>query len=114
MRSTALLFSFALSTMVQGQSLTGAAGSPGAGDGGLGTGLIGGVVNILMRPDVFMNDEAVEHCRAAIDLHPESWNMFRQSAAKDPRGLASGPEFWARVDALGQKPYYAPLQIDGN
>jgi len=40
-------------------------------------------------------------------LHPDSWNIWRQTAWKDERGLASGPEFWARVDALGDRPYYA-------
>jgi tetratricopeptide (TPR) repeat protein len=58
-------------------------------------------------------DEAASQFAKAIKLHPESWNMFRQTAAKDPRGLASGPEFWARVDALGARPYYAPVQIAG-
>ncbi len=57
--------------------------------------------------------EATTHFAAAIKLHPDSWNMFRQTLAKDPRGLASGPEFWARVDALGGRPYYAPIQIEG-
>ena len=45
-------------------------------------------------------------------LHPDSWNIWRQTAAKDPRGLASGPEFWSRVDALGERPYYAPVGED--
>jgi AhpC/TSA family len=57
--------------------------------------------------------EAAMHFASAIKLHPDSWNMFRQTAAKDTRGLASGPEFWARVDALGARPYYAPIQITG-
>ncbi len=59
------------------------------------------------------SEEAATHFAAAIRLHPDSWNMFRQTAGKDPRGLASGPEFWARVDALGERPYYAPIQIAG-
>ena len=29
------------------------------------------------------------------------------------RGLASGPEFWARVDALGSRQYYAPVDMKG-
>ena len=37
--------------------------------------------------------------------------MWRQAAPKDERGLASGPEFWARVDALGDRPYYPPADI---
>ena len=47
----------------------------------------------------------------AIRLHPDSWALWRQSATKDERGLAAGPEFWARVDALGERPYYAPVDI---
>jgi hypothetical protein len=46
-------------------------------------------------------------------LHPDSWNIWRQTAAVDDRGLASGPEFWARVDALGRRRYYAPVDMEG-
>ena len=46
-------------------------------------------------------------------LHPDSWNIWRQTAAVDDRGLAAGPEFWARVDALGRRRYYAPVDMDG-
>jgi tetratricopeptide repeat protein len=46
-------------------------------------------------------------------LHPDSWNIWRQTAALDARGLASGPEFWARVDALGRRRYYAPVDMKG-
>jgi hypothetical protein len=56
-------------------------------------------------------DEAQLHLAEAIRLHPDSWAMWRQTAAKNERGLAAGPEFWARVDALGDRPYYAPVDI---
>lgn len=56
-------------------------------------------------------DEAQAQMAQAIRLHPDSWAMWRQAAAKDARGLASGPEFWARVDALGARPYYAPVDV---
>jgi hypothetical protein len=46
-------------------------------------------------------------------LHPDSWNIWRQTAAVDERGLAAGPEFWARVDALGPRRYYAPVDMEG-
>lgn len=46
-------------------------------------------------------------------LHPDSWNIWRQTAAVDARGLASGPEFWARVDALGSRRYYTPVDMEG-
>jgi hypothetical protein len=37
--------------------------------------------------------------------------MWRQAAKKNERGLASGPEFWARVDSLGSRPYYPQADI---
>lgn len=45
------------------------------------------------------------------DVASDSWAMWRQAAEKDKRGLASGPAFWARVDALGDRYYYAPVDI---
>lgn len=56
-------------------------------------------------------DEASALLAEASRLHPESWAMWRQAAQKDSRGLASGAAFWARVDALGSKPYYPPPDI---
>lgn len=44
-------------------------------------------------------------------LHPESWSMWRQAADLDEVGKASGPEFWTRVQALGDKPYYPPPKL---
>ena len=44
-------------------------------------------------------------------LHPESWSMWRQAADLDEVGKASGPEFWARVQALGDRPYYPPPKL---
>jgi Tetratricopeptide repeat len=57
--------------------------------------------------------EAQVHFDEARRLHPDSWNIWRQTAAVDERGLASGPEFWARVDALGPRRYYAPVDMEG-
>ena len=56
-------------------------------------------------------DEALQQMAEAIRLHPDSWAMWRQTATKTERGLAAGPEFWARVDALGSKPYYPQTDI---
>ena len=56
-------------------------------------------------------DEAKTLLAEASRLHPDSWAMWRMAADKDPRGLAAGPAFWARVDALGGKPYYPPADI---
>lgn len=57
-------------------------------------------------------DEASEQLAEASRLHPDSWAIWRQAAEKDARGLAAGPAFWARVDALGDRAYYPPAQID--
>ena len=46
-------------------------------------------------------------------LHPESWNIWRELADKNETGLAAGPAFWARVDALGEHHYYAPVDMAG-
>ena len=56
---------------------------------------------------------AESHFAEASRLHPSSWNIWRQAAKKDATGLASGPEFWARVDALGDRPYYRPIDTAG-
>jgi len=44
-------------------------------------------------------------------LHPENWSFKRQSWELEELGKASGPEFWAAVDALGEKPYYPPVNL---
>jgi tetratricopeptide (TPR) repeat protein len=49
----------------------------------------------------------------AIRLHPQSWNIWRQTAQVNDTGLAAGPEFWARVDALGENKYYAAVDMVG-
>jgi hypothetical protein len=58
------------------------------------------------------SEEAHAQFAQATRLHPDSWAMWRQSAPKDARGLASGDEFWKRVDALGDRPYYPPADLD--
>jgi hypothetical protein len=44
-------------------------------------------------------------------LHPDSWSMWRQAADLDEVGKASGPDFWKRVQALGDRPYYPPPKL---
>ena len=46
-------------------------------------------------------------------LHPDSWAIWRQRAGVNETGLAALPDFWARVDALGEKRYYAPIDMPG-
>ena len=58
-------------------------------------------------------DEAAEQFAEASRLHPDSWNIWRQAAKKDATGLAAGPDFWARVDALGDRPYHRPIDMKG-
>lgn len=44
-------------------------------------------------------------------LHPDSWSMWRQARDLEEVGKASGPDFWKRVQALGDKPYYPPPKL---
>ena len=46
-------------------------------------------------------------------LHPDSWAIWRQRAGVNELGLAAQPDFWARVDALGERRYYAPIEMEG-
>lgn len=69
------------------------------------------VARQLLR--VGKRDEAARHFAQASRLHPDSWNIWRQAAQKDASGLAAGPEFWARVDALGDRPYHRPIDMKG-
>ena len=57
--------------------------------------------------------EAAPFLEKASRLHPDSWNIWRQAADLDAVGKASGPEFWARVHALGDRPYYKPPDLPG-
>jgi len=57
--------------------------------------------------------EAEPFLQEAIRLRPDSWNLWRQAADLEQVGKASSPEFWARVDALGDKHYYAPVDMKG-
>ena len=55
--------------------------------------------------------EGDRQMNSASALHPDSWSMWRQAADLDEVGKASGPEFWKRVQALGDKPYYPPAKL---
>lgn len=55
--------------------------------------------------------EAERHFAEASRLNPESWSLWRQAADLEEVGKASGPDFWKRVQALGDKPYYPPPKL---
>jgi hypothetical protein len=62
------------------------------------------------------HDQAAEGDRwlaEASRLHPDSWAMWRQRAGVTELGLAAQPDFWARVDALGERRYYPPVDMKG-
>ena len=58
-------------------------------------------------------DEAERLYSECRGLHPDSWNIFRQTTEKLDTGIAAGEEFWSRVMSLGDKPYYASIDMDG-
>jgi hypothetical protein len=55
--------------------------------------------------------DAKRYFNEAQRLRPESWNFRRQRLELEAVGNASGPEFWAAVDALGNKPYYPQAKL---
>jgi tetratricopeptide (TPR) repeat protein len=59
------------------------------------------------------NDDAQKYFHEAKRLHPDSWNIWRQTAGRNENGFAAGPEFYERVDALGERRYYEQVKIEG-
>jgi hypothetical protein len=55
-------------------------------------------------------DAIFAECRK---LHPESWNIFRETTERADTGLAVGDEFWGKVKSLGDKQYYATIDMPG-
>ena len=45
--------------------------------------------------------------------HPDSWCIWRQRAGVNEAGFAALPDFWERVDALGDKRYYPRVDMKG-
>jgi hypothetical protein len=58
-------------------------------------------------------DEGLQILAEAAALNPDAWSIWRQMADLDTVGKSGGPEFWARVAALGEKHYYAPVDMPG-
>jgi hypothetical protein len=56
-------------------------------------------------------EEGDRQMAQASRLHPDSWSLWRQAADLDEVGKASGPEFWKRVQELGDRPYYPPPKL---
>jgi hypothetical protein len=69
-------------------------------------------LGVWLRREGRMAD-AAPFLKQASQLHPDSWNLWRQAADLDEVGKASGPDFWARVQALGDRPYYKPPDLPG-
>jgi len=55
--------------------------------------------------------EGDRQMNTASALHPDSWSMWRQAADLEEVGKASGADFWKRVQALGDRPYYPPPKL---
>jgi hypothetical protein len=58
-------------------------------------------------------DEGNRRIAEASRLHPDSWCIWRQGADVTEQGLAAQPDFWQRVDALGERRYYARVDMPG-
>jgi hypothetical protein len=58
-------------------------------------------------------EEGERWLREASRRHPDSWCIWRQGAGVNEVGLAALPDFWERVDALGNRRYYAPVDMKG-
>jgi hypothetical protein len=58
-------------------------------------------------------EEGDRWLREASERHPDSWCLWRQRAGVNEAGLAALPDFWQRVDALGRRRYYAPVDMPG-
>jgi hypothetical protein len=58
-------------------------------------------------------EEGQRWMKEASARHPDSWCIWRQGAGVNEMGFAAQPDFWERVDALGAKRYYAPVDMKG-
>lgn len=58
-------------------------------------------------------EEGDRWLREASRRHPDSWCIWRQGAGVNQLGLAALPDFWERVESLGPRRYYAPVDMKG-
>jgi tetratricopeptide (TPR) repeat protein len=58
-----------------------------------------------------VHDDAFKYFAEARRLRPDSWSYRRQTWELEQAGKASGPEFFAAVQALGEKHYYEPIEL---
>jgi hypothetical protein len=56
-------------------------------------------------------EEAKRYFRETRRLCPERWNYLRQTMQLEEDGSASGPEFFRALDALGDRPFYPPVEL---
>lgn len=56
--------------------------------------------------------EAEAALAEASRLHPDSWNIWRQTGDLKLEGKPN-PDFWARVEALGNRRYYDKIDMPG-
>ena len=56
-------------------------------------------------------DAARPYLVKARNLCPERWHYLRQTLELEEAGKASGPDFFRAVDALGNRPYYPPVEL---
>jgi hypothetical protein len=59
-------------------------------------------------------DAARPYMVKARELSPEGWHYLRQTLELEQIGKASGPDFFGAVDALGNRPYYPPVEWKGS
>ena len=59
------------------------------------------------------SDEAEAIFAECRELHPNSWNIYRETTERTATGLAAGEEFWEKVKALGDKQYYFTIDMEG-
>lgn len=56
-------------------------------------------------------EDALKYFAEARRLRPESWCFIRQTWELEEPGKAAGPEFFAAVQALGDRHYYTPVEL---